>query len=133
MRAPGPPLRPGVVQQSLHNPIDPADRDVHLAGDVGVAAALPEDLDVGPESAERIPDLVRHARGEAAEPGQLLDPNDVTVDVEQLLGHAAVPRRQLAELPGLVCRRLGRHSPPASVSASAASTPSGPITRRCTT
>ena len=127
-------LRPGVVEQSLHNAIDPANRDVHLRRDVGIAAPLPQDLDVGAEGAERIPDLVGHARGEAAEPGQLLHADDVTVHVEQLFGHAAVPRRQLGEL------RWSRRppprramSPPASVSASAASTPRGRITRRCTT
>ena len=92
------PSRPGIVQQSLHNPVGPRDRGVHLGRDVRIAAPAAEHLDVGAERAERVADLVGHARGQPPDSGELLDPDDLALHVEQLLGHGAVAAGELVQV-----------------------------------
>ncbi len=47
--------------------------------------------------------------GQPADAGELLHPDHVALGIEQLLGHGAVAVGEVAQLAGLVGRRLRRH------------------------
>ena len=67
--------RSGIVQQALHDPLDPLDGACASRAVIADRPRRCKHLDIGAQGAERIPDLVRHAGGEPADAGQLLDPH----------------------------------------------------------
>jgi hypothetical protein len=91
----------GVVQQAPHDTIDALQLAGQAHDHLGVRPAAAQHLDVGPQRAEGVADLVRHAGGQATDAGELLRADELALGVEQVVRHAVQPLGEHREIPRL--------------------------------
>ena len=80
----------------------------HAGGHLGVDPAAARHFEVGPDGPQGIPDLVGQARRETAHTGQLLGPYQLTLGIEEPIGHAIQAFSEGGKVPGFGVRGPGR-------------------------
>ena len=111
-------MRPGVVEQAAHDAVDTLQLPYEAGGHLGIGAAVgppapaPQHFDIGADGSEWIADLVGDACGETAHARQLFGANQLTLGVEQMIGHAIEPLSERGEVGRLRILRSARRQIP---------------------